>query len=98
MSKQKSWDSKRAEVYLRDNGVCDICTIHLRFEDFECGHIVDRCCGGSDDLDNLVVMCTLCNRVIKDLHETKEEYERWKKTQPYDRFFEGLVKHLYEPV
>lgn len=96
MNKQMSWASKRLEVFDRDNGICDICTRKLNFGDFECGHIVDRVCGGSDELDNLVVMCSLCNRAIKELHTTREEYDQWKKTEPYDRFFEGMLKRIYE--
>ncbi len=74
-----SWSTTRRLVYIRDGGICDICKEKLDWDEYECGHIVDRVCGGSNRLENLVVMCGLCNRKIKIMHETKEEYCAWKE-------------------
>lgn len=75
-----SWNKTRSLVYDRDGGVCDICQDKIEYEVYHAGHIIDRVCGGTDRLENLVCMCSLCNIVFKPLHETKEEYEEWKKT------------------
>ncbi len=72
-----NWSNKREIVYERDNGICHICGKHVPWEDYNCGHIVDRCCGGSDRLSNLVCMCAYCNDVMKDCHETREQYVEW---------------------
>jgi hypothetical protein len=45
---------------------------------YNCGHIVDLVCQGTDRLDNLAVMCKICNQWRKSQHETKEEYILWR--------------------
>ena len=72
----ESWGRIRLRIWDRDNGVCQVCGERIRFEHYECGHIVDRVCGGSDLDDNLVVMCSSCNR-WKPCHETRQEYDAW---------------------
>ena len=67
----------RIAVYDRDEGVCQVCKDKVAFEgEYECGHKIDRQVGGSDEPENLVVMCYLCNRT-KPITETMEEYEAW---------------------
>jgi len=93
-----TWNELRNAVWKRDKGICSICKFRIEWNDYECGHIVDRCCGGTDELVNLTVMCTFCNRIIKELHETKEDYEQWLLTHPYDRFQEKLYKQALNVI
>ncbi len=71
-----SWEKKRAMVWKRDGGICQVCQRKLEPAEYECGHIVDRVCGGLDEIENLVVMCWRCNH-LKDPHETREQYNAW---------------------
>lgn len=52
-----AWVSTRLEVLTRDNRICQYCGRQANAVD----HIVPRCAGGSNDLDNLVATCKSCN-------------------------------------
>jgi len=78
---QRQWTKKREQVYLRDGGRCMVCGSSLAGEDaayYECGHIIDRFLGGSDHINNLVVMCITCNR-LKPGTRTRDEYLAWAR-------------------
>lgn len=78
MKAAPGWDKLRSQVYDRDGGKCKVCGIDLRISVYECGHKVDRCAGGKDELDNLDAMCIICNRA-KPVHDTLEQYRDWKE-------------------
>ncbi len=71
-----SWDTLRKHVYERDKGVCQVCGEWTAPEIYECGHVIDRCVGGLDELSNLVAMCICCNR-LKPEHATRAAYDEW---------------------
>ena len=71
-----SWGTIRKQIWERDGPVCQVCEAPIEQGAWECGHMVDRMCGGSDRQTNLVVMCSLCNS-LKPPHRTKEEYQAW---------------------
>lgn len=71
-----SWDKIRTLIYERDAARCHPCGRLVKPRDYECGHIIDRCAGGTDRLSNLVAMCGLCNR-RKPVHEMRAEYIAW---------------------
>lgn len=71
---------KRSKIYIRDNGICDVCRRFVMLKDYELGHIIDRSNGGSYDWENLVVMHRECNHA-KPHHNTVEEYNKWKLTK-----------------
>jgi len=71
------WEVKRQGVYERDKGLCDVCGLRVDPSDYECGHIIDRACGGSNNMDNLVVQHWDCNK-FKPRHHTFREYKRWR--------------------
>lgn len=75
----ESWTAIRRRVYQRDHGFCHVCGFGVVADGYECGHIVDRCMGGSDRDSNLVVMHDDCNR-LKPFHATREEYTEWLRT------------------
>lgn len=74
---EESWDKIRRFIYDRDKGICYVCKTFVEWKHYECGHIVDRVCGGSDLPENLVVMCNVCNRNYKPLHATRKEFDEW---------------------
>jgi len=57
---QKKW------VRIRDIQQCQICgkVLPVPFERIEVHHIIYRCNGGSDELENLVTLCDLCHAVV----------------------------------
>lgn len=75
------WPSIRARIYDRDDGYCYACNRRLGYNFFICGHVVDRAVGGTDEDDNLVVLCIKCER-SKPVHHTFEEFRLWVQ---YDR-------------
>lgn len=79
--REKVWEK------CRDNK-CDICESNvIKFEDFEAGHIVARNMGGATKLNNLLPMCSHCNRTMstRNACEYKKDvypdlYDNWIKT------------------
>ena len=59
---QKKW------ARIRDHHQCQICgdILPVPYGRLEVHHIVYRCKGGSDELQNLVTLCDLCHAVIHD--------------------------------
>lgn len=55
----KRWRQLRARVLVRDGYQCQGCG--LRGRDLEVDHIVPVVKGGSDDLDNLQLLCKPCH-------------------------------------
>lgn len=72
----RSWPTLRKVVFDRDQAQCHVCGRIIDWSNYECGHIIDRVCGGADCLSNLVTMCSGCNR-MKPCHETRSEYIAW---------------------
>jgi hypothetical protein len=72
----EDWEILRSNIYQRDKGICWICKELVSWDNYELGHLVDRCCGGRDDYDNLAVMHKLCNSK-KPKHHTIEEHMKW---------------------
>jgi 5-methylcytosine-specific restriction endonuclease McrA len=72
----KNEETYRQIIYKRDKGLCWICRELVPFEEYELGHLVDRCNGGIYDYDNIVVMHKLCNSQ-KPKHKTIEEHITW---------------------
>lgn len=54
----------RNYIYEQDKRQCKICKRHLECMDFEAGHIISRVNNGTNDANNLVVICSTCNKSI----------------------------------
>lgn len=56
---------------------CTICQTRISVFDYECGHIHSRATGGKDELDNLDLICSDCNKSVGKKHMTafKEAYK-----------------------
>lgn len=74
---RESWSSIRRRVWERSPHECAVCETALAEDAWECGHKVDRMCGGSDLDENLAPVCGWCN-IMKPMHETIAEYEAWR--------------------
>lgn len=57
-------------------GECKVCNKEIKMTDFDAGHIVAVANGGSNNLDNLMPVCSLCNKSmgVQNLNEFKKLY------------------------
>ena len=53
-------------LYQRQNGSCGGCGDHMRQRNLTVDHIVPRSKGGSDDMENLQLLCQACNSMKGD--------------------------------
>lgn len=62
----------RENVYARDKGKCQYCSIPVTREEFTLDHVVPRALGGITEWTNVVVCCVDCNRQKQDkpLHKS----------------------------
>ena len=57
-------------------GECDVCDSEIDSKNFECGHIKSVRDGGGTTIDNLLPICSVCNKSMgaQNLHEFKKIY------------------------
>jgi 5-methylcytosine-specific restriction endonuclease McrA len=73
--KSLTWDKYIGKE--RGIGPCYVCAKDIDSKHFELGHIQAKAKGGSDEIDNLRPICSLCNKSIgtKNMDEFKKEYK-----------------------
>jgi hypothetical protein len=66
----------RSEFQDNMNGYCFVCNCATTIENFHAGHIISVNNGGSDNINNLRVVCSLCNLSMgtQNLSEFKHKY------------------------
>ena len=87
-------------------GECDVCKSEIDSKNFECGHIISVKDGGGTNIENLLPICSSCNKSMgpQNLLEFKEKYfqstnkkkttqKESKKTTPVEEFIEKKLKH-----
>jgi 5-methylcytosine-specific restriction endonuclease McrA len=80
----------RAYIIERDGGLCFYC----EYEATEADHIVPWSYGGTDDEDNLVACCDICNRIANDkVFDTLEEKRLYLRSR-YGPYLEKRWKRL----
>lgn len=89
------WRALRYLIYERDQGICAVCHTFVSLDRYECGHIVDRCAGGADVAENLVVMCYACNR-FKPVHETADAFWAWVRAGGWRGDFLPTLAAIHE--
>jgi 5-methylcytosine-specific restriction endonuclease McrA len=96
-----SWVRLRREVYRRDGGLCQACLLPVG-RLWDCGHLVDRCVGGTDALVNLYLSCVHCNRRTKPICRTRTEALAWLREcrraargQPLEQNWEPFYRAMY---
>lgn len=64
--------------YFKDKiiGDCYVCSKEISLTNFEAGHVIASSKGGSDNMDNLVPICSACNKSMgnQNLHDYKKDY------------------------
>lgn len=85
--------SKRtiSKILNRSRKGCSICGWNESICDIH--HIVERCKGGSDDIDNLIIVCPNCHRVI---HSNKKYDVEFLKSKSILKTFSNW-KDFYYP-
>jgi 5-methylcytosine-specific restriction endonuclease McrA len=61
-------------------GECDVCKSNIDSKNFECGHIISVKYGGETNIENLLPICSSCNKSMgpQNLLEFKEKYFKQK--------------------
>ena len=67
---------QKVELYLKADGFCRYCRAPLG-EDAQVDHAIPVARGGTNDIDNLDLICARCNQE-KDA-KTPTEYDSWKR-------------------
>ena len=62
----KRTQSPEAKQMLREHSCCELCGDK---RNLEVHHIVPVCCGGSDNADNLIVVCWICHSKLTPKRE-----------------------------
>jgi 5-methylcytosine-specific restriction protein A len=90
----EAWGSIRHRIFARDHGRCDACGWDLSPtpEHARCTHVVDRAVGGTDDDDNLVVLCADCAQE-KPIHASRAAYDTWRDSGGW---LGGLLRAAHE--
>ena len=57
-------------------GNCKVCDGEIKISNFEAGHVIASASGGTDNLDNLLPLCSLCNKSMgtENLLDFKTKY------------------------
>jgi len=61
-SKTQIGTPRRFLIYKRDSGVCYICNLPVKFEDYDADHLVPISRGGEHSNSNLATTHSLCNK------------------------------------
>lgn len=68
------WKRRRSECYERDGWTCQDCGVHCTSipgpTRIQAHHVIPRRSGGSDELENLITLCTSCH------HKREHRYRR----------------------
>jgi 5-methylcytosine-specific restriction endonuclease McrA len=80
-----NWDEKREECYNRDNYMCQICFVKCIRKDevdkesnknlIQCHHIEDYINKNSNELHNLVTLCSRCHAKVHHGELPRESYK-----------------------
>ncbi len=63
----RQFDEKmKRKAYEKQGGICPICKKHFSFEEMEGDHIVPWSKGGKTTIENLQMLCRLCNNTKSD--------------------------------
>lgn len=77
----KAWDLNIGEEF--GIGECFTCGCIIKQTDYECGHIISVKDGGSDNVDNLMPVCSQCNKSMgtMNMHHFKAILQKQLKSK-----------------
>lgn len=92
MSKYKPFSAKiRRYVFEKTQGHCAYCGNRISL-DFHIDHIIPASRGGSDDIENLVPSCQLCNLTKND--RTDEEFRYFLFSQTASQARDSIIARM----
>jgi hypothetical protein len=65
--RSKPTQALKKMIYLRDKGVCRLCNERVDPFNFEVGHDLAHSKGGKLNLQNAILLCSLCNKSMRTL-------------------------------
>jgi hypothetical protein len=65
--RSKPTQALKKMIYIRDKGVCKLCNERVDPFSFEVGHDLAHSKGGKLDLQNAILLCSLCNKSMRTL-------------------------------
>lgn len=60
------------------SGICWFCGRGVGEKCLERGHLIDRVCGGIDDITNMRPSCWVCNHILKPFCDSLEDVYKWR--------------------
>lgn len=90
--------NKRMFVLARDHCTCQCCKGKSKDKKLEVHHIIYRCNGGTDDVNNLIVVCSTCH---KKIHKNKivlkdVKIKTYRAAAGVQSMKNELMRRLYE--
>ena len=64
-SRRSIWVHWKPKVGTPSEKVCFLCEYNAGEHNLDRAHMVARCCGGADDVENLLLLCGLCHRITE---------------------------------
>ena len=84
----------KQELFGKQQGYCKACGENFRYEMFQVDHIVPKARGGTDDMDNLQLLCGPCNRTKHAKDDAKMKRESKKEIKARIKEYEERLERL----
>lgn len=97
MKRRQLTADERWKVYIKDNGICQICGKPLAYEEMTVDHIIPLAHGGVNQISNFQYACRSCNQ-FKQNFPPQDFYEMiteiyWYQTKMWDRLY-GKIERV----
>lgn len=73
----------RELVYKKYDGRCAYCGRHIKYKDMQVDHFIPQARGGTDDIENLMPACRMCNH-----------YKRANSLESFRKMIESIPRKL----
>ena len=92
VKRHKFSKNERAEHHMLAGGVCNICYVEVTDKEFELDHVIPIASGGTNDDDNIVVLCRGCHADKTKCEKTETGYVKLSNTESS---FNKITKEIF---